>query len=69
MLYLLVTVLFFLVCFIFINNFLSPVFEILNNMFGSETVQKGGEIVSLQRSNWVSDEYSKGSHTYPKVGK
>uniref|UniRef100_A0A2C9KYQ8 Amine oxidase domain-containing protein n=1 Tax=Biomphalaria glabrata TaxID=6526 RepID=A0A2C9KYQ8_BIOGL len=37
-------------------------------MFGEEKVLTGGKIVKFQRSKWVSDEFSKGASTYPKVG-
>ena len=38
-------------------------------MFGDEVVSTGGQLKSMQRSQWATDEFTKGSHTYPKVGK
>ncbi|XP_005089304.1 polyamine oxidase 3 [Aplysia californica] len=42
--------------------------DVLIEMFGKDTVSKGGDVVRLQRSQWVTEEFSKGSHTYSKVG-
>ncbi|CAL1526224.1 unnamed protein product [Lymnaea stagnalis] len=44
------------------------VITVLNEMFGEEVVKQGGKIVKFQRSQWVTDEWSKGASTYPKVG-
>ncbi|XP_055881428.1 uncharacterized protein LOC106052168 [Biomphalaria glabrata] len=44
------------------------VLDVLIEMFGEEKVLTGGKIVKFQRSKWVSDEFSKGASTYPKVG-
>ncbi|GFR77894.1 lysine-specific histone demethylase-like protein 2 [Elysia marginata] len=37
-------------------------------MFGEDVVSQGGKIVRLQRSAWVSDSWSMGAGTYPRVG-
>ncbi|GFO27775.1 lysine-specific histone demethylase 1 homolog 1 [Plakobranchus ocellatus] len=44
------------------------VLHVLSEMFGDALLSKGGKIVRLQRSAWVSDHWSKGAATYARVG-
>ncbi|RUS70727.1 hypothetical protein EGW08_021505 [Elysia chlorotica] len=44
------------------------VLSVLLEMFGENALSQGGKVVRLQRSAWISDSWSKGATTYPKVG-
>ncbi|KAK3769699.1 hypothetical protein RRG08_004950 [Elysia crispata] len=44
------------------------VLSVLLEMFGESLLSQGGKVVRLQRSAWISDSWSKGAATYPKVG-
>lgn len=50
-------------------SFLFPVLGVLNEMFGEDLVKKGGKIVRFQQSKFVTDAFSLGASSYPKVGK
>ncbi|CAG5133135.1 unnamed protein product [Candidula unifasciata] len=42
--------------------------NVLNEMFGEDLVKQGGKLVRFQQSKWVTDPFSLGTSSYPKVG-